>query len=220
MSKVSSSCRLIAACLLLGCSSPLYASRDAASDGGAPRVDPCAPASVIDLAVAGISLEGVTRISFDARTLPDAEAPLAATCGRVTHAVVFRYTPTLSRWLRVSTDNPGTDVGLDTVAWATDVCGSSTAASSWGCDDDQGSAPRPRASAFTSRVSATSGVPVFIGVGTLAPTGVFELSVTELPPVLGGGTCDPREISNHCIEGFACRAAPGAETGTCVGAAL
>jgi len=219
MSTVSPSCLLVAACWLIGCSSPLYASRDAASDGGAPGVDPCAPASVIDLAVAGTSLGGVTRITFDARTRDDPAAPLGATCGRATHAVVFRYTPTLSRWLRVSTDNPGTDPGLDTVAWATVVCGSSTAASSWGCDDDQGAAPRPRASAFTSRVSATSGVPVFIMVGTVAPRGVFELSVTELPPVLGGGSCDPREVSNHCIEGFACRAQPGAETGTCVGAA-
>ncbi len=233
--------------LLLGCSSPLYASRDAAprdtgldlvdqgvddvaptgdhapSDDVVPRHDPCAAAAVIDLDVYGETRGNITRITRDNRDVPDPEGLLVGGCGRPGHEVVFRYTPRLSRWLRVSTNNPGTDVTLDTVAWALPAC--TVTAAPLGCSDDNGVAPRAQTSAFTTTENATTGIPVFVVVAGRVPPrpdatsaqGAFELTVTELPPVLAGGSCDPVEAINHCLQGYECRAAAGATTGTCTG---
>ncbi|MDB4929539.1 MAG: hypothetical protein JWM10_2023, partial [Myxococcaceae bacterium] len=153
-----------------------------------PPYDPCATAAVVDLNTAGTTAGNVTRITRNNNNV-GGMAPLVGPCGRPGHEVVFRYSPRANARLRISTDNMGTDMTLDTVVWAQPTCAPAAGDAgvmALGCSDDNGTAPRNRASAFTTATPATMGTPIFIVVaGYTPPTGTgfvaqgnFELSVT------------------------------------------
>ncbi|MDO9018288.1 MAG: hypothetical protein Q8S73_23880 [Deltaproteobacteria bacterium] len=194
------------------------------ADAG-PPYDPCAMASVVDLNAMGTTAGSVTRITRNNNNV-GAMAPLVGPCGRPGHEVVFRYVPRTSARLRISTDNMGTDMMLDTVVWAQPMCAPAVGdagVSALGCSDDNGTAPRTRASAFTTAAPAAMGTPIFIVVagytppaGTgFVPQGNFELSVTEISTVAAGGMCDTTGQTNVCATGSICVGAAGAMMGTC-----
>ena len=196
-----------------------------AVDAG-PPYDPCSAASVVDLNAMGTLAGNVTRITRNNNSV-GAMAPLRGPCGSPGHEVVFRYVPRANVRLRISTDNMGTDMLFDTVVWAQTMCASAVGdggVSALGCSDDNGTAPRTRASAFTTAAPATMGTPIFIvvagytppaGMG-FVPQGNFELTVTEIASVAVGGMCDPTGATNVCAMGSVCFAATGAMMGTCV----
>jgi hypothetical protein len=134
---------------------------------------------------------------------------------------VLRYTPRASARLRISTDNDGTGASFDTVVWAQPTCASLTSTSAaLGCNDDVGSGTRRLASTFTTTAAVTAGTPVYIvvaGYGSTS-TGAFELTVTEVVPLMAGAACDPRTSATQlCATGLTCIATAGSTTmGTCV----
>lgn len=193
--------------------------------------DPCASGSVIDLATAGTRVGSTTRylgsnVNVPAgAVLPSACAPYAG------HQVAFRYVPTMTGRLRVSTDNAGTGQ-TDTVVFVQSACARSAVVDggvqdNLGCNDDNGTmgATRPFASTAATGV-VTAGQPIYIIVAgylgmdgrpymTNVPRGPFELTVTELTPVANGAACDG--VNTVCNVGSLCiLAMAGATMGTCI----
>ena len=143
---------------------------------------PCAAASIVNLNTAGTLTGATTRYSSTNVGTPAASF-FMGTCGRPGHEIATTYTPRMTGVLRISTDNPGTNMNFDTVVFAGAAC-TPAGANNLGCNDDNGTAPRTRASVFTTtRVMA--GVPIFIIVAGFTPatgapwidSGAFELSV-------------------------------------------
>ncbi len=185
-----------------------------------PPVDPCAAASVIDLNAMGMRSGATTRITRSNATVAR-NSTVRANCQNNSVAVTaFRYTPTATGPLAVSTDNAGTTPNnFDTVAWAYASCAAPTGdagSGSLGCNDDSATAPRTLTSRFTTTAPVTAGTPIYIFVGgygsATASTGTFELSVTEITTVAVGGACDPMRVMNICATGSACVTASGAST--------
>lgn len=191
-----------------------------------PPYDPCAAAAVIDLNAMGTTAGNVTRITRNNNSV-GAMAPLRGGCGSPGHEVAFRYTPRASTRLRISTDNMGTDMMLDTVVWAQAACAPTTGDAgimNLGCDDDTGADPRGRTSVFTTNAAVTMGTPLYIIVAGYTPPvgtgfvaqGNFELSVTEITSVAVGGACDVSGATNSCATGSSCIGATSSATmGTC-----
>ncbi len=134
-----------------------------------------------------------------------------------THEVVFSYTVQTGGHLRISTNNPTSDMNLDSIVWALDAC--SMGATELGCnDDDFGAATQTYLStAFTTSVSA--GTRIFIVVAGFmgdAMSGTFTLTVTELPTNALGAACDTT-TSPYCADGASCQSDDGtASAGHCL----
>ena len=191
-----------------------------------PAYDPCAASAVIDLNAMG-TLAGETTSYAGSNASTGRSAPLRPACGAASaigHQVAFRYVPRAGVRLRVSTDNAGTAVNLDTVVWAQAACASlPSGTSALGCDDDGGNDPRGLSSVFTTAAAVTAGMPVYIIVagydgGSSTPTGAFALTVTEVSPGMTGAACDPREVTPApCATGLRCVPTGTSTTvGTCL----
>ncbi len=183
--------------------------------------DPCAPASVIDLAAAGTRMNGTTRYSgTTAGAGPGAQLRLCSSPG---WEVALRYVPATRTRLRVSTANPGTTAAFDTVVGVLRSCDAAGGSVPLVCGDDFGAGDRPWATTvLTPAIDPVSG-PVWIVVAGFVPAqpqrlgqGAFELSVTELPEVAVGGTCDPTGLTNGCAPGLQCDPRGDGLTGVCV----
>ncbi|MDP3218859.1 MAG: hypothetical protein Q8S73_32460 [Deltaproteobacteria bacterium] len=192
-----------------------------------PAYDPCATSAVIDLNAMG-TLAGETTSYTGSNASTGRSAPLRPACGSASsigHQVAFRYVPRAGVRLRVSTDNAGTAVNLDTVVWAQAACASLPSGNSGlGCDDDSGNDPRGFSSVFTTSAAVTAGTPVYIivagydGASTTTPTGAFALTVTEVYPGMTGAACDPREVTPApCVAALRCVPTGTSTTvGTCL----
>ena len=200
--------------------------RDTGTLDTGPAYDPCAASAVIDLNAMG-TLAGETTSYTGSNASTGRSAPLRPACGTASaigHQVAFRYVPRAGVRLRVSTDNAGTAVNLDTVAWAQAACASlPSGTSALGCDDDSGNDPRGLSSVFTTAAAVTAGMPVYIIVagydgGSSSPTGAFALTVTEVFPGMTGAACDPREVTPApCATGLRCVPTGTSTTvGTCL----
>jgi len=195
-----------------------------------PPYDPCAMGSVIDITRTGTA----SRITGNNSMVGGLNALRTSCGGSPGHQVVFRYVPGTTARLRISTDNMGTGMTLDTVVQAQSACSSVAADAGTmgilGCNDDNGTTGSTRrySSAFTTTAPAMMGQPVFIVVGGYLNTarqpltgnvaqGAFELSVTEITAVMPGGACDLSGATNTCATGSRCFSAmSGATMGTCV----
>jgi hypothetical protein len=194
-----------------------------------PPYDPCAMGAVVDITRTGTT----SRITGNNSMVGGLNA-IRTTCGGSPgHQVVFRYVPGATSRLRISTDNMGTGMTLDTVVQAQTSCMSIGADAGTtgilGCSDDGAATGSTRrfTSAFTTNAPAMMGQPVFIVVGGYLNSarqpimgntaqGAFELSVTEITTVMPGGMCDPTGAANSCATGSRCVTPTGAMMGTCV----
>ncbi len=135
----------------------------------------------------------------------------------VTRQRVFRYRMRGGAALRVSTSNPGTTRGFDTVLVIADgarACSSSTRP--FACNDDDrlfGGDARVLTSTATTNIRAM-GTDVLIGLGGFVgpmmqrnppgEQGTFELSVQELMPQATGMPCDVRGVNSICAADATC----------------
>lgn len=210
------------------------AADSAANDAMGPW-DPCAPGSLVDLNARGVTTGNVTTFLGDT-SIAGPDGPLLCPCAsRTARQIVLRYVPRGAGALRVSTANGGTAENFDTVAWAQDRCASLPPGMlPLGCNDNGGRAPLTRAAEFTIP-SVAPGVPVFIVVAGSAPPsapwtdrGAFALTITEVPGVPTGATCDPMGVTNFCLADSVCArvgfastcAPPGARGGRCRAGAM
>ncbi len=132
------------------------------------------------------------------------------------NVVVYRYTMRATGLLRVSTNNPGTEEGFDTVVAVLATC--SATGASLACSDDVGGGNLT--STATTSAPVMMGQSVFIVVGgwgtdpAKAAQGTFELTVAETAPVAIGGACMAGSV---CASGSACVPNVGSTTmGTCL----
>ncbi len=187
-------------------------------DRGPPPLA-CESAALVDLNARTAPDGGVSRYLGTTAAAPRAPS-LRATCvgadgtGEAVHQVVHRYVPRVTGRLRVSLDDTGTDATFDTLLFAQRDCFPlRTGEDPLGCNDDveESVAARPRSSALlTGRV--LMGVPIYIvvagyprGAGDpLLPQGAYALTVTELPEVALGATCDLTGNTNTCAPATTC----------------
>jgi hypothetical protein len=129
--------------------------------------------------------------------------------------VALKYKTAMTAKLRVSTDNPGTGMGMsqtDTVVMVLDAC--SATGTVLGCNDDSGSG---FASTATTDVTVNAGTEVYIVVGvystmmTPGTGGPFELTVEELELLPMNAECDTG--LDLCPAGQSC--AGTAQVGKC-----
>lgn len=179
----------------------------------------CESAALVDLNARASADGGVSRYVGTTASAPRGPS-LRATCvgadgmGEAIHQVVHRYVPRVTGRLRVSVDDAATDAAFDTLLFAQRDCFALRMGEEpLGCNDDvdESLAMRPRASAFiTPRVVA--GAPVYVvvagyprGVGDpLRPQGAYALTVTELPEVPLGASCDVTGATNACAPATTC----------------
>ena len=197
---------------------------DVATDRTSPAAAACASATDISSMTPGS--DGAIHVMGDNSSgapvqigsLPDG-CPLNTSGGDQGYkgnVVVYRYTMRSAGLLRVSTNNPGTEDGFDTVVAVLSACTAS--ANSLACNDDVGGGN------FTSTATTTTslmmGQSVFIVVGgwgtdpAKGATGAFELTVAETAPTPVGGPCMAGTV---CVANAVCIPNIGSTTmGTCL----
>ncbi len=194
---------------------------DVATDAPATS---CNMVAVEDLAALGTFMGDTTRytgnnmMAMDSTTIGLQPRPASPACPFLsTRQRVFRYTQRTAGALRLSTSNPGTTRGFDTVIVVADgsrACTSTTR--SIACEDDDplyGGDDRRVSTTLTTPVRA-AGTTVFIGLGAFVGStgrrlpageqGTFELTVQELTPQPAGMPCDTRGINSICAADATC----------------